>query len=59
MDPATIIALITAASKLIEQGVKFMEDRKMNHEMTPDEQAQWDEFVNQQMSKPYWKKSTE
>lgn len=59
MDPATILALITAAAKVIDFGTKWFEDRKRNRELTPEEEAAWDAFVKDRMTQSHWKKSTE
>lgn len=57
MDPATIIAAVSAASALIEQGRKIMEERKQNRELTPEEEADWDRLVTEQLQKPHWQPS--
>lgn len=54
MDPATIIAAVSAASALIEQGRKIMEERKRNQELTPEEEAEWDRLVAEHLQKPHW-----
>lgn len=57
MDPVTIIAAISAASALIEQGRKIMEERKRSRELTPEEEAAWDRLVAEQLRKPHWQPS--
>jgi len=57
MDPMTILAAIQAATLLINEGRKIMEERKQNREMTPEEEKAWDKYVQEQTGKPHWKPS--
>jgi hypothetical protein len=57
MDPVTIIAAISAASKLIEQGVRIMEERRRNRELTPEQEAEWDRLKAETLNKPHWEPS--
>jgi hypothetical protein len=58
MDPATIIAAVQAASLLIEQGSKLMEERRRKRELTVEEEQAWDQYVAAQVKKPHWRPST-
>lgn len=57
MDPMTIIAAVSAASALIDQATKIMEERRRNRELTPEQEAEWDRVVAAQLAKPHWKPS--
>lgn len=57
MDPITIIAAVSAASALIEQATKIIEERRRNRELTPEQEAEWDRVVAAQLVKPHWRLS--
>jgi len=57
MDPITIIAAVSAASALIEQATKIIEERRRNRELTPEQEAEWDRVVAAQLAKPHWRLS--
>lgn len=54
MDPITLIAAVNAAAKLIEQGVKIMEERRRNRELTPEQEAAWDRLKAETLNQPHW-----
>lgn len=53
----TIMAAITAASALVNTLAPIMEERRRKRELTPEEEAQWDQFVEERMSASHWKPS--
>ena len=58
MDPLTIIAAISAASALVNTLAPIIADRKRKKELTPEEEAAWDEYVAKQQAAPHWRPST-
>lgn len=57
MDPQTIILGTHAAIAIINALREYQETRRVNREMSPQEEAEWDRFVNDQRSLPHWKPS--
>lgn len=54
MDPLTIIAAMTAASKLIEVGTKIIETRRRNRELTAEEAEAWRVYLESKLEQPHW-----
>lgn len=57
MDPATVIALTTAALAAFNKGMVALEALKQDKEMTPEQEADYDALVEQRMKQPHWKRS--
>lgn len=61
MDPLTLISLIAAAAKagqsIFDFALKVKEHLKQAGEMTPQEEAVWDEKMKEVMQQPHWKPS--
>ncbi len=58
MDPATITAAVLGAIQLVNAGMKIMEERRRNRELTPEEEAAWDAAKAQAYASPHWQPST-
>lgn len=58
MDPATITAAVLGAIQLANAGMKIMEERRRNRELTPEEEAAWDAVKAQAYASPHWQPST-
>ena len=54
MDPLTIIAAITAATKLVELGAKAIEERRRRGELTDEEERAWSEYLELRLRSPHW-----
>lgn len=57
MDPVTIIAALSAATRLANQLYQIMEDRRRKQELTPEEEAEWDRHKAHMMTQPHWQPS--
>jgi hypothetical protein len=55
MDPASIIALVTAATKLIELAVKARDRARATGEMTPEQDAEFDAALEATFKQDHWK----
>jgi hypothetical protein len=55
MDPASIIALVTAATKLLELAVKARERARATGEMTPEQDAEFDAALEATFKQDHWK----
>lgn len=58
MDPATVIALLTASVKagqtIFEFAQKVREHLRQNAELTPEAEAAFDEMMKERMKSPHW-----
>jgi len=57
MEAATIIALASAALMAFNKSMEYLEAKKQNAEMTPEDEAAYDKLVEERMKLPHWQKS--
>jgi hypothetical protein len=57
MNPSLIIAAVSAASTLIAELTKIIEERRQLKELTPEQEAEWDAYVQRRMQEPHWQPS--
>lgn len=55
MDPASIIALVTAASKILELAIKARERARATGEMTEDQDREFDAKMQAAFKQDHWK----
>ena len=55
MDAASIIALITAATKLLELAAKAPDRARATGEMTPEQDAEFDAVMEAAFKQDHWK----
>lgn len=54
MDPATILALVSAAIALVEKIPGAIETLKQNAELTPEQEAELDQKIAELKTKAHW-----
>jgi len=55
MDPASIIALVTAASKILELAIKARERARATGEMTEEQDREFDAKMQAAFKQDHWK----
>lgn len=58
MELTAIIALVSAALGAVEKGMAYLDAKKINREMTPEEEAAYDKLVQDKFKSSHWRKST-
>lgn len=57
MGISEVIALVSAALTVINKGIDYLESKKTNKEMTPEEETAYDAMVAERMKLPHWQRS--
>jgi hypothetical protein len=55
MNPAVVLAAMTAAQQLIEFIIKVRAEAQRDGEWTPEQEAQFDAMMQIKFEQPHWK----